>query len=57
MLLLVFISIVIIYYLMQKQKVARAEKREDFKSKQEEKIQDLLQKAREEDFKNKENNN
>lgn len=57
MLLLAFISIVIIYYLMQKQKVARAEKREDFKSKQEEKIQDFLKKAREEDFKNKENNN
>ncbi|MDR3024358.1 hypothetical protein [Chryseobacterium sp.] len=57
MLLLVFISIAIIYYLIQKQKITRMEKREDFKAKQEEKIQDLLEKAREEDIKNKENNN
>ncbi|WP_167510711.1 hypothetical protein [Chryseobacterium sediminis] len=57
MLLLVFISIAIIYYLIQKQKITRMEKREDFKAKQEEKIQDLLKKAREEDIKNKENNN
>lgn len=33
------------------------EKREDFEVRQEEKIQDLLKKAREEDLKNKENNN
>ncbi|MDW9380973.1 hypothetical protein [Chryseobacterium sp. JV558] len=57
MLLLVFISIAIIYYLIQKQKITRIEKREDFKAKQEEKIQDLLKKAREEDIKNKESNN
>lgn len=36
MILLVFISIAIIYYLIQKQKITRAEKREDFKAKQEE---------------------
>ncbi|MDR6463999.1 hypothetical protein [Chryseobacterium sediminis] len=57
MLLLVFISIAIIYYLIQKQKITRMEKREDFKARQEEKIQDLLKKAREEDIKNKESNN
>ena len=57
MILLVFISIAIIYYLIQKQKITRTEKREDFKAKQEEKLQDLLKKAREEDLKNKENNN
>jgi hypothetical protein len=33
------------------------EKREDFKAKQEENLQDLLKKAREEDLRNKENNN
>lgn len=57
MLLLVFISIAIIYYLIQKQKITRIEKREDFKAKQEENLQDLLKKAREEDLRNKENNN
>lgn len=56
MLLLVFISIAIIYYLIQKQKIARTGKRENFKAKQEEKLQELLKKAREEDLKNKENN-
>lgn len=57
MLLLVFISIVVIYYIIQKQKITRTEKREDFKVKQEEKLQDLLKQTREEDLKNKENNN
>ncbi|SDI59858.1 hypothetical protein [Chryseobacterium jejuense] len=57
MLLLVFISIAIIYYLIQKQKITRIEKREDFKARQEEKLQDILKKAKEEDLKNKENNN
>lgn len=57
MLLLVFTSIAIIYYLIQKQKIARTEKRENFKAQQEEKLQELLKKAREEDLKNKENNN
>ena len=56
MLLLAFISIAVIYYLIQKQKITRIEKREDFKVKQEEKLQDLLRKAREEDIKIKESN-
>lgn len=57
MLLLIFISIAVIYYLIQKQKIAKTEKREDFKAKQKEKLQDLQKQAREEDLKIKENNN
>ncbi|WP_347219818.1 hypothetical protein [Chryseobacterium sp.] len=57
MLLLVFISIAIIYYLIQKQKITRIEKREESKAKQEEKFQNILKKAREEDIRNKESNN
>ncbi|SHH00533.1 hypothetical protein SAMN05421866_1795 [Chryseobacterium oranimense] len=51
MLLLSFLAITIIYYLIQKDKIRRAEKRELFKEKQEEKLQQLLKKAREEDAK------
>ncbi|MDN3695302.1 hypothetical protein QWZ06_25235 [Chryseobacterium tructae] len=57
MVLLILISIAVIYYLIQKQKITRIEKREEFKSKQEEKLKDMLKKAKEEDLNNKENNN
>jgi len=56
MLLLSFLAITIIYYLIQKDKIRRAEKRELFKEKQEEKLQQLLKKAREEDAKKAEDN-
>ncbi|UWX59611.1 hypothetical protein N0B40_14470 [Chryseobacterium oranimense] len=56
MLLLSFLAIAIIYYLIQKDKIRRAEKRELFKEKQEEKLQQLLEKAREEDAKKAEDN-
>ncbi|SIS35795.1 hypothetical protein SAMN05421639_103426 [Chryseobacterium shigense] len=51
MLLLTFLAIAIIYYLIQNDKIRKAEKREIFKEKQEEKRQQLLEKAREEDAK------
>lgn len=51
MLLLTFLAIAIIYYLIQKDKIRKAEKREFFKEKQEKKLQQLLEKAREEDAK------
>ncbi|MBL1221903.1 hypothetical protein JET18_13705 [Chryseobacterium sp. L7] len=51
MLLLTFLAIVIVYYLIQKDKIRKAEKREIFKEKQEKKLQQLLEKAREEDAK------
>lgn len=44
MLLLSFLAITIIYYLIQKDKIRKAEKRELFKEKQEEKLQQLLKK-------------
>jgi len=56
MLLLSFLAIAIIYYLIQKDKIRRADKREAFKEKQEEKLQQLLEKAREEDAKKAEEN-
>jgi hypothetical protein len=56
MLLLSFLTIAIIYYLIQKDKIRRVEKREIFKEKQEEKLQQLLEKAREEDSKKAEEN-
>ncbi|WP_343611649.1 hypothetical protein [Chryseobacterium oranimense] len=56
MLLLSFLAITIIYYLIQKDKIRRAEKRELFKEKQEEKLQQLFKKAREEDAKKAEDN-
>ncbi|WP_157859412.1 hypothetical protein [Chryseobacterium angstadtii] len=48
---LTFLAIAIIYYLIQKDKIRKAEKREFFKEKQEKKLQQLLEKAREEDAK------
>lgn len=55
MLLLTFLAIAIVYYLIQKDKIRKAEKREIFKEKQEKKLQQLLEKAREEDAKAEEN--
>lgn len=56
MLLLTFLAIAIVYYLIQKDKIRKAEKREIFKEKQEKKRQQLLEKAREEDAKKAEEN-
>lgn len=56
MLLLAFLAIAIVYYLIQKDKIRKAEKREVFKEKQEKKLQQLLEKAREEDVKKAEEN-
>lgn len=57
MLLLTFLAIAIAYYLIQKDKIRKAEKREAFKEKQEIKLQQLLEKAREEDTRKAEENN
>ncbi|GEN73298.1 hypothetical protein [Chryseobacterium lathyri] len=54
MLLLIFLAIAIVYYLIQKDKIRKTEKREIFKEKQEKKLQQLLEKAREEDAEAKE---
>ena len=51
MLLLSFLTIAIIYYLIQKDKINRNNKRMLFKTKQEEKLHNLLKRAREEDAK------
>ncbi|MBB6371568.1 hypothetical protein [Chryseobacterium shigense] len=56
MLLLSFLVIAIVYYLIQKDKIRKTEKREIFKEKQEEKLQQLLEKAREEDARKAEEN-
>ena len=49
MIIYTFIAIAFIYYFMQRAKISRANKREKFKIKQEEKFNDLLKKARAED--------
>ncbi|WP_332453288.1 hypothetical protein [Chryseobacterium aquaticum] len=49
MLILIFVAITVIYYLIQRDKIRRSEKREDFKIRQEEKLAQLLKNAREED--------
>lgn len=56
MILFVFISIAVIYYLIQSNKIKRVQKREYFKEKQEEKLKQLLEQAREEDAKKAEEN-
>ncbi|WP_129535266.1 hypothetical protein [Chryseobacterium sp. 3008163] len=57
MLILIFIAITVIYYLIQRDKIRRSEKREDFKIRQEEKLAQLLKNAREEDQRKYDNNN
>ncbi|MCU7614336.1 hypothetical protein N0B16_07790 [Chryseobacterium sp. GMJ5] len=49
---LIFIAVAIVYYIIQKDKIRRSEKREDFKIRQEEKLAQLLKNAREEDRRN-----
>lgn len=56
MLILIFIAITVIYYLIQRDKIRRSEKREDFKIRQEEKLAQLLKNAREEDQRKHDNN-
>lgn len=57
MLILIFVAITVIYYLIQRDKIRRSEKREDFKIRQEEKLAQLLKNAREEDQRKHDNNN
>ena len=57
MILFIFIAIAVIYYLIQKDKIRRSEKREDFKIRQEEKLAQLLKNAREEDQRKQGNTN
>ncbi|MFY1045353.1 hypothetical protein [Chryseobacterium sp. GP-SGM7] len=45
-LLIIMISITFIYYLIQRDRIIRSEKREILKSKQEEKLAELLRKAK-----------
>ncbi|MBW7675528.1 hypothetical protein [Chryseobacterium chendengshani] len=55
-LILIFVAITVIYYLIQRDKIRRSEKREDFKIRQEEKLAQLLKNAREEDQRKHDNN-
>lgn len=57
MLILIFVAITVIYYLIQRDKIRRSEKREDFKIRQEEKLAQLLKNAKEEDQRKHDNNN
>lgn len=57
MLIVIFVAITVIYYLIQRDKIRRSEKREDFKIRQEEKLAQLLKNAREEDQRKHDNNN
>lgn len=57
MLILIFVAITVIYYLIQRDKIKRSEKREDFKIRQEEKLAQLLKNAKEEDQRKHDNNN
>lgn len=56
-LVIIMIAITIIYYLIQRDRIIRNEKREILKSKQDEKLAELLRKAKEEDAKKKEEQN
>ncbi|WP_265428891.1 hypothetical protein [Chryseobacterium sp. YIM B08800] len=56
-LLIIMITITVIYYLIQRDRIIRNEKREILKFKQEEKLAELLKKAKEEDLKKKEEQN
>lgn len=56
-LVIIMIAITVIYYLIQRDRIIRNEKREILKSKQKEKLAELLRKAKEEDAKKKEEQN
>ena len=51
---IIFISIFITYYFVQRQKISRQEKKDYLEEKKQQKLEDLLKLAREEDRKNKE---
>ncbi|MCD1119058.1 hypothetical protein [Chryseobacterium turcicum] len=53
----IMIMITVIYYLIQRDRIIKNEKREILKFKQEEKLAELLKKAKEEDLKKKEEQN
>lgn len=52
-LVIIMITITVIYYLIQRERIIRNEKREILKFKQEEKLAELLKMAKEEDLKKK----
>lgn len=54
-LVIIMIMITVIYYLIQRDRIIRNEKREILKFKQEEKLAELLKMAKEEDLKKKKN--
>ncbi|MBW3520711.1 MULTISPECIES: hypothetical protein [unclassified Chryseobacterium] len=56
-LVIIMITITVIYYLIQRDRIIRNEKREILKFKQEEKLAELLKMAKEEDLKKKEEQN
>lgn len=56
-LVIIMITITVIYYLIQRERIIRNEKREILKFKQEEKLAELLKMAKEEDLKKKEEQN
>lgn len=56
-LVIIMITITVIYYLIQRDRIIKNEKREILKFKQEEKLAELLKKAKEEDLKKKEEQN
>ncbi|WP_139420816.1 hypothetical protein [Chryseobacterium mulctrae] len=56
-LIIIMITITVIYYLIQRERIVRNEKREILKFKQEEKLAELLKMAKEEDLKKKEEQN
>lgn len=56
MLLLIFAVITVIYYFIQRDKIRRSEKREDFRIRKEDKLAELLENARKEDRKQYDNN-
>ncbi|MBM7417924.1 MULTISPECIES: hypothetical protein [Chryseobacterium] len=56
-LIIIMITITVIYYLIQRERIIRNEKREILKFKQEEKLAELLKMAKEEDLKKKEEQN
>lgn len=56
-LVIIMITITVIYYLIQRERIIRNEKREILKFKQEEKLAELLKMAKEEDLKKKDEQN
>lgn len=56
-LVIIMITITVIYYLIQRERIIRNQRREILKFKQEEKLAELLKMAKEEDLKKKDEQN